>query len=327
LRISDFAIEEQMDFAIELGSALAGCGQALPWPVGEYFTRNITITDNVFTVARTFAMYIPSSYKPDVASPLMMVFHGQYGDALGCARGYEFAALSEEKGFISVYPQGMEDGNCGAGWNVGESGHDPNVCTNQANSGTCCYDSCKVLGRCTGDRGDANCGWATCHNDPLFVSSIYSMLSEELCLDPNAVYAHGGSNGGMLIYNLVQELPDLFKSVSPLYGSPLEGGFSIPSNAADVSIMHLHSRNDRIIPVEGGNGGGWFYTPADEIMRQWATAYGCASPSDANPVAFATPFDGGDRELECMDYAANCGEVVNDGKVVLCLFNGGHDGT
>ena len=96
------------------------------------------------------------------------MFHGQYGIALEEAQDTKYHHVAEKNDFIVVYPQGMGDGNCGTGWNVG-SGYQEGTCNFISFRHTCCYDSCKKLNLCTGDGKNAKCGWSTCYDDVFFV--------------------------------------------------------------------------------------------------------------------------------------------------------------
>ncbi|MBV9388031.1 MAG: hypothetical protein JOZ78_16530 [Chroococcidiopsidaceae cyanobacterium CP_BM_ER_R8_30] len=56
---------------------------------------------------RTYYLYIPKSYKLDRPMPLVLVFHGSGGSGRTIASVTDFNQLADEKGFIAVYPNGI----------------------------------------------------------------------------------------------------------------------------------------------------------------------------------------------------------------------------
>lgn len=56
---------------------------------------------------RTYNLYIPSSYQPNHPMPLVLVFHGHDGTGESIADVTRFNDLAEKKGFVVVYPDGI----------------------------------------------------------------------------------------------------------------------------------------------------------------------------------------------------------------------------
>ncbi len=56
---------------------------------------------------RTYELYTPSSYNANRPMPLVMVFHGHDGTGASIAEVTRFNELAEQKGFIVVYPDGI----------------------------------------------------------------------------------------------------------------------------------------------------------------------------------------------------------------------------
>lgn len=70
-------------------------------------------------VARTYLLYVPSTYRPGQPSPLVLVFHGGGASPRSMARHTGFSALAERKGFIVAYPAGVRRRwNDGRGYGV-----------------------------------------------------------------------------------------------------------------------------------------------------------------------------------------------------------------
>jgi len=70
-------------------------------------------------VARTYLVYVPTTYRPSDPSPLVLVFHGAGASPRSMARHTGFSALAEREGFVVVYPAGIRRRwNDGRGYSV-----------------------------------------------------------------------------------------------------------------------------------------------------------------------------------------------------------------
>ena len=67
---------------------------------------------------RTYQLYTPSYYQPDQSMPLVLVFHGNNGTGASIAEVTRFNKLAEQKGFIVVYPDGINHN-----WHLKNSSH------------------------------------------------------------------------------------------------------------------------------------------------------------------------------------------------------------
>ena len=57
---------------------------------------------------RTYYIYTPKSYSPSRPMPLVLVFHGDDGSGRSISNVSGFNELAEQKGFIVVYPDGID---------------------------------------------------------------------------------------------------------------------------------------------------------------------------------------------------------------------------
>lgn len=57
---------------------------------------------------RTYYLYTPKSYNPDRPMPLVLVFHGDEGNGRSISNVTRFNELADKKGFIVVYPDGID---------------------------------------------------------------------------------------------------------------------------------------------------------------------------------------------------------------------------
>jgi polyhydroxybutyrate depolymerase len=156
-------------------SGSPGCGEAGPGS-GVHADRPLDHDG----LARTYDLFVPSDYDPDVPAPLVLNFHGLYGSPADQMEFSGFNDTAQARGIVVAYPAG-----------VGES----------FNAGACCGDAA-----------------AQDVDDVGFSRSIVSAVSQELCIDPRRVYATGMSNGGHMAHTLACQAADVFAAVGPVAG-------------------------------------------------------------------------------------------------------------
>ena len=81
---------------------------------GRSVQRFLNLTDpdpRLGAYGRVYMITVPDDYDGVTATPLLMYFHGQYGSFDKDSAG--FAALGLQKGYITVSPKGMDDGQPG----------------------------------------------------------------------------------------------------------------------------------------------------------------------------------------------------------------------
>ena len=229
-----------------------GCGRA-PSGYTPGTKQKRTITTEGMT--RDFYVYVPKSYSTSSANSAMFYFHGQFGSP---SQADGLISSAESNGFVLVEMQGVMDkgsggASCGVGWNTGSSVNmtlSKETCTSKANAWSCCYASCEAQGKCTGDKANADCLWSTCLNDDVFAENALASLGDDLCLDLDAVFASGMSNGGILAHFLAAQNPNQWKGVMPVFGSPLRGYIDVSFALKGTSFLQLHGRSDNVIPYE-----------------------------------------------------------------------------
>jgi polyhydroxybutyrate depolymerase len=164
-------------------------------------------------VERNASVHVPAKYDPTVATMLVLNFHGYLADATQQAELSKMNAASDTRGFIVVYPNGIQ---------------------NSWNAGTCC-------GTAASQKVD----------DVGFVSALIDKLEADYCIDPKRVFATGMSNGGFLSNRLGCELSDRIAAIAPVagvLGIPLDSC----NPPRKVPVMHFHGTADFVVPY-GGN--------------------------------------------------------------------------
>ena len=196
---------------------------------------------------RTYWLYTPTARAGNASMPLVVYFHGQGGGGSPLGGFFdpnttEFIALADSFGFMVAYMQGLGDGNCGTGWNtLGQNESLDSTCDKTAwtSGGTCCYDSCKKLGKCHHDGEEGYCGWSTCHDDVAYVGSVLSDIRAERAVADGAVYATGASNGGMFLHYLLQRMPTAFRAAAAVFAQPLVGKLVVPPQLRHTALLQV----------------------------------------------------------------------------------------
>jgi polyhydroxybutyrate depolymerase len=73
-------------------------------------------------VVRTYLLHLPPAYSGEDGLPVLFVFHGGGGEGKGMARVTHVSDIADERGFIAVYPDGINNN-----WNDGRPEVHPGV--------------------------------------------------------------------------------------------------------------------------------------------------------------------------------------------------------
>src|SRR5215216_7507861 len=160
-----------------ISSIIAACGPAAPTLEPGDSERQLTVDG----MERSYLLHIPPGVDMDDPSPLVFAFHGAGSDPQEMASASEFSAVSDEAGFILIYPVGLEQT-----WNAGS---------------------------CCGSAVEKNI------DEAAFVQQILADVEGIAKVDPKRIYATGFSNGGGMVYRLACEMSGTFAAVAPVAGS------------------------------------------------------------------------------------------------------------
>ena len=218
--------------------------------------RSITQND----VTRKYLLDVPDSYdSTGAALPLVLNFHGSGG----CADDFreaesDFRTLANTHNFLLAYPQGVLDFEGLPEWRP------------VADSGTNIQD-----------------------NDFVFVEQIIADISNEYNVDPEAIYAIGLSNGGMMAYGLACRRGNLIAAAGIVSATMLAD--TCDQNTY-TSIIHLHGSADNIVPMEGNQD----FPAVTTGIEYWKTHN---------------------------DTTTSTSDELNDGSVTRDVYSGGTEGT
>ena len=313
-------IEEDIEIGRSFSSTLIGAlstrmvseEEELSCPDDQWASGTYSMSRAGFT--RRFRVHVPAGYDPSVPTPLIIAFHGWGGDEDAFLGNAAVRSNLDQTGFITVAPVGLgpdepdlnyaswsfsgsTTGLDGDGVNSLVAGDTAEICDASATP-TYTYDSCSGVAANT-------CSWTHClDNDIQFALDLVEEVSNNLCIDPDKVFAVGGSNGGMFTWDLVRdsEGAELFAATASLIGLPHRGYLEPPAGSKGKPALLITGINDRTVPPGAwGNerfttttdGDVFYYASATSVTKVWAEAAGCDVASSATSV------DVGVDGLEC----------------------------
>lgn len=218
---------------------------------------------------RRVRVHVPASYDPARGTAVVINLHGYAGDGQEQARISKMNARADAAGFVAVYPDGH---HLPRGWNGGV------CCGSAASSGT---------------------------DDTAWISGVIDALGDELCVDPDRVYATGLSNGGFMAHRLGCELADRIAAIGAVAGVV---GISTCNPSRPVPVFHVHGTSDGVIPYGGGGVNG--NEAVATTIERWRTRNGCTG-------AGTTTYGQGDAT--CVTYDG----CTAGADVTLCTIDGG----
>ncbi len=191
-----------------------------------------TVQENASTdAARSYALYVPTSYDPSTPTPVVLSLHGRTVNNFHQASASGFNAVAEEHGFIVVYPMAFDlfyddPERADAVWNY--TGLIPNF---------------------PGPHDE---------NDDEFLDAIVDDLAHTLNVDMNRLYVNGLSNGGYMVNHLACTRSDRYAAFASMaanaaYGVQFECDMD---NNTGAPILFYHGTDDIISPWDGAPGQG-----------------------------------------------------------------------
>ncbi|MBP9094478.1 esterase [bacterium] len=260
-------------------SLLTGPNGQLP-PVDATLIRETVSSEGL---EREFFVHVPKGYNHSQKMPLVMCFHGGFGlgSRMDALTGLD--AISDQNGFLLVYPQGIN-----RHWNDGRNidGHDR-------------------------------------YNDVQFVTDMIDHLERRWNIDKQRVYVTGVSNGGFFSQYLCIMLPNKFAGCASVGATLPDIVFHTRRPMKPVSVLYILGMSDPLVPFKGGpihyksfhDRGN--VISAKEAAQYWVKANRCqpnprvidlpdVDPNDGTRVKYAQ-FSGGLQGTEVVVYGIEAG--------------------
>lgn len=237
-------------------------------------------------ITRSYRVHIP----PDVNTftALVLVLHGGGGTGKHTEQEltqYDFNRLSEEHGFIVVYPDGIENR-----WNDGRTENNP----------------------------------VTDVDDVGFLTTLIDSLTEEFSIDTNNVFSTGISNGGQMSYRLACERTEYFKAIAPVVSSLHVDLAQNCSPSFPISVFLIAGTDDPLVPFEGGkirflNQTFGSVIPMNDTIDYWVSTNNCSPDPIITNLPDTDPSDG--CRVTCYHYPNG---TSNSSVLYYIIKGGGH---
>jgi polyhydroxybutyrate depolymerase len=243
---------------------------------------------------RTYLIHLPSSYNKEKQAPLVLALHGRggNGESMILVTRKGFNKLSDEEGFVVVYPDGIE-----LNWNDGRSDEAANDRAHVENI-----------------------------DDAGFLSALIDTLIHSLNLDPKRVYITGISNGAIMSYRLACELSQKITAIAPVDGNISIVYLPSCSPSDPVSVLAINNVNDPLVPFNGGEIIGGFrgiklgkVLSVNESVEFWVKHNGCSFIPVVTTEPDRDPKDGTRVKKEEYSGGKNGTEVI-----LYAIEGGGH---
>lgn len=164
-------------------------------------------------LTRTYSFYVPASYTPGQAVPLVLNLHGYTSNGTQQALYTNFMAIADTANFIVVHPDGTIDPNTSQRfWNFG------------------------ILGTTVNDIG--------------FLQALIDTIADGYTINPNRVYCTGMSNGGYMSYALACQTTR-FAAIASVTGSMSVPMYNSCNPTTAIPVMDIHGTADPTVPYTG----------------------------------------------------------------------------
>jgi polyhydroxybutyrate depolymerase len=187
---------------------------------------------------RTYLIHVPASYDAGTPVPLLLMLHGRGGDGERISALTSFSKLADEKNFIVLYPDGLDNQ-----WNYVKD----------------------VPGYTSMTQDDTG-----------FLLALLDEVSSQYRIDEKRVYVAGFSNGGFMTQRLACDAPERFAAFASVSASGFGGMPELCKTPSPLSILFMHGTSDAVIPWQGlVRGNGYMLAPVTDTLGFWSQYAGC----------------------------------------------------
>ncbi len=243
---------------------------------------------------RKYLINIPSNYSDNKPVPLVLALHGGGGSAQTIRKKSNFDRISEDENFIVVYPDGTGRNNYFLHtWNSGY---------------TTTYASQQKV------------------DDVKFLNHLIEHLKQKYNILNSKIYMTGHSNGAKMSYRFGAEHPQKLTGIAPVSGSiggrkekdtPL---YTIPEPSGPLSAVHIHGKQDKYVPYNGGKGksviGARYDLSVENSVSFWVKNNNCSKTpqieKSENGIFEIKKYKNGEENTEVILVTIKAGHFWND---------------
>ncbi|PRP87941.1 carbohydrate esterase family 1 protein [Planoprotostelium fungivorum] len=238
---------------ISIVIASSGCGKAY---IAKGYQRGVTKDFTLSTSGqptRSYSVHLPPNYSKDTQGghPLVFSFHGATQTSKIQEDISDLSANGLEinnKSFVAVYPQGVNGIKGTSAW-TGAPYANSNV------------------------------------DDVAFVLKMMSVLTSDLCIDEDRIYATGKSNGGGFANYLActpstaSKLAAIATASAAIYTNHAFGPNNNCNPGRGFPIIDFHGTTDDTIKYDGGRSNNADYLSSDNFFNGWGKRDNCTNPN------------------------------------------------
>ena len=256
--------------------------------VSTYAQQNINDSLLHQDYHRKYIVHLPPGYNSNIPEPVVIVLHGGSGNYQSVQGFTQMNSVSNQNGYLAVYPQGQGIAPPGFSWADGR-----NTTADQAGI-----------------------------DDVGFMSKLIDELYNDYNIDTNRVYICGFSNGGFMTQRLACEIPERFAAIGGL-GCSIDTNLiqsCNPSNA--IPMAYFFGTSDPEVPYTGGAMNNPVVTPTvpvDTAVQFWVDNNNCQV---AEPVVNIPNTVQSDSSIVELYKYTNCD--CNADFYFYKILNGGH---
>lgn len=224
--------------ALACTAALTVATPAAPAP--SIATRDQTVSVTVDGRVRTARVHLPNPLPDLKKVPVVLVFHGQLADADAQQALSQFNHLSNDHGFIAVYPAGYQ-----LSWNDGRKDTPSN------------RDGVR---------------------DVRFVRTLLQHLEQRYPVDRRRVFALGMSSGGFFAQRLGCVMAGRFAAVASVAAVLPRTTAKRCAPTRPLSVLMIMGTADPLVPYRGGPFGRATVLSAKASAKHWRELAQCKRP-------------------------------------------------
>ncbi|WP_395645097.1 alpha/beta hydrolase family esterase [Terricaulis sp.] len=204
--------------------------------------------------ARAWTVFVPPQYDPATPMPSIIVLHGRPSNAAGMATISQMNEVARRRGFIVIYPEGIDNE-----WNAQ-------------------FDLVGRRSRMVGGQRAV-----LPQDDVQFLKDLMKQLRVDLNIDPRRMYLTGFSNGGFMTIRMACSGTDTFAALAEVSGSLYPEIMPACRSGRAAPFLLMHGTADASVPYTGvfipdGQGGDpiRIALPTQEVVAFFIRRNGCS---------------------------------------------------
>ena len=256
---------------------------------GDTLPEGQNMTDHVLHQKhqRKYIVHMPPQYNGEKPVPAVLVLHGGIGTAEKTQRFTEMNKISDQNGFLVIYPQAFKELKSGYIWADGRG-------TQADHEGI---------------------------DDVDFINKLLDTLIVKFNLDTSKIYVCGFSNGGFMTMRLACEIGERFAAVAGLGCSMDTALYNHCNPSKPLPVIFVNGTADPFVPFDGGimNPNVHPIVAPDSAVQFWVTNNHCESSAPMVNLPDSVADD--NSKVQKFSYTdCTCNADVTFYKII----NGGH---